>query len=238
MITSIQEQIKILAELQKIDSEIYRLRTDLAQQPVLQKKCEELFEKKKGSLKFAEDELKTLQLKQRDKESELGIKEEKIKKLQSQLYQLKSNKEYSAMEMEIKGLKADQSLLEEEILRMLDAVDQAKSKYAAEKNQLSCEEKKFKEELDGIQKITERINAEVASFEEKRKAYTPNLEPKLIAQYEKILKSREGLALVPVRKNSCGGCNLELPPQVVNQVMMQETLVVCESCSRILYWAP
>ena len=148
MVAAIQEQIKILAELQKIDSEIYRLRKDLAQQPILQKKSEAAFENKKVNLKSAEEALKNLQMKQREKEGELATKEEKIKKLQGQLYQLKSNKEYSVMEMEIKGLKADLSLLEEDILRMLDAADQAKSNCAAEKAQLAVEEKKFKEVLD------------------------------------------------------------------------------------------
>lgn len=236
MMAATQEQIKQLIELQKIDSEIYQLKKDLAAGPISQKQCEEAFEKKKTGLKASEDALKALQLKQREKESELQAKEEKIKKLQSQLYQLKSNKEYSAMELEIKGLKADLSLLEEDILRLLDSLDQAKSKCAEEKERLAGEEKKFKQEMEAIQKKISDIHADLAGWEEKRKAFTVNLDAKLAVQYEKVLKSREGLALVPVRQNSCAGCHMELPPQVVNLVMMQEEIVVCESCSRILYW--
>ncbi len=236
MMAAIQDQIRQLIELQKIDSEIYQLKKGLASGPVSQKKCEEVFEKKKTGLKASEDQLKALQLKQREKEGELQGKEEKIKKLQAQLYQLKSNKEYSAMELEIKGLKADLSLLEEDILRLLDSLDQAKSKCLQEKELLAGEEKRFKQEVEAIQKEISDIHAALAGWEEKRKAFTLNLEPKLIAQYEKVLKSREGLALVPVRQNSCTGCHIELPPQAVNLVMMQEEIVVCESCSRILYW--
>ena len=65
-------------------------------------------------------------VRQKEKENDLLSREEKIKKLMAQLYSLKSNKEYQAMEMEIKGLKADKSLLEDDILRCFDAVEAAR----------------------------------------------------------------------------------------------------------------
>ena len=238
MPTAINEQIKVLVELQKIDSEIYRLKKELATFPALQKKREDEFEKKKTSLKAAEAELKTGQLKQKEREGELATKEEKIKKLQAQLYQLKTNKEYSAMELEIRGLKADNSLLEEDILRLIDTVEQAKGKCAAEKDALAADEKKLKEEIASLQRKTSELAASASALEEKRRAYPPNIEPKLLSQYERILKGREGLALVPVRNGSCGGCHIGLPPQTVNEVQMQEKLIVCEDCARILYWMP
>ncbi len=236
MVTVFNEQIKILIELQKIDGEIFHLKKELANQPVMQKKIESDFDKKKISLRQAEDALKVLQMKLKEKEVDLQVKEEKIKKLQSQLYQLKSNKEYSAMELEIKGIKADNSLLEEEILRAMDAVDGAKTKCVKEKALLADEEKKMKEEIEIIKKKSEEVKAVILSQEEKRKAYFPNVEPKLISQYEKILKNKDGLALVPVKNSSCAGCHMELPPQVVNEIHIQDKLIICESCSRILYW--
>ena len=236
MATLINEQIKILAELQKIDSEIYQLRKESNTQPALQKKAEGEFEEKKGNLKVAEAQLKAIQVKQKEKEIDLQTKEEKIKKLQAQLYQLKSNKEYATMDLEIKGLKADNSVLEEEILHLLDATEEARAKVAKEKELLGSEERRFKEQLEVLKKRASEIGAAVAELEEKRKGYTPNIDAKLLTQYEKILKNREGLALVPVENESCSGCHMGLPPQVVNEVQMQDKLIVCESCARILYW--
>ena len=175
-------------------------------------------------------------MKQKGKEGELGTAEEKIKKLQGQLYQLKSNKEYTAMEMEIKGLKADKSLLEEEILKLLDAVDAAKLKTGKEKELLSVEEKKCKEELEALKKREDEISAAAGVLEEKRKTYLPNVEVKLVSQYEKILKSREGLALAPVKNGACGGCHMDLPPQAVHEIRLAEKVIICESCARMLYW--
>ena len=236
MTTAINEQIKILVELQKLDSQIYKLKKELAGHPEQIKKLDADFEKMKVHLKAAEDELKSFQLKQKQKESDLAAREEKISKLQSQLYQLKSNKEYTAMEMEIKGMKADKSVLEEDILRMLDGVDQAKAALTREKEALSGEEKRYKEQADALKKQASEIEGAAKEFEEKRKAYTPNIEPRLLGQYEKLLKGREGLALVPVLNGSCGGCHMGLPPQVVNETQQHEKWILCESCARILYW--
>ncbi len=236
MPTAVNEQLKILVELQKIDSEIYRLKKEAEAHPLLQKKIEEAFDKKKQSLKAVEDELRAAQLKQKEKEMDLQSKEEKVKKLQGQLFSLKTNKEYSAMEMEIKGLKADDSLLEEDILRLLDVVEEVKVKVAKEKEILAVEDKKAKEAIETIKKETAALNAQIAEWEEKRKAYPANVEPRLLTQYERILKSREGLAVVPVVHNACGGCHLGFPPQMLNEIQMQDKVIVCESCARILYW--
>ena len=236
MVVVFNEQIKILAELQKIDAEIYQLKKELSAHPAIQQKIDAEFEKKRAGIKAAEEEFKKFQMKQKEKEGDLLSKEDKIKKLQAQLYQLKSNKEYAAMDLEIKGLKADKSVLEEEILKFLDSADQVKSKFEKEKEFVAGEEKKAKAESEALKRKAEEISAAIQAYDEKRKGYLPNIDSKLVSQYERILAKREGLALVPVRNNSCGGCHLGLPPQVVHEIRLQDKMIVCESCARILYW--
>lgn len=238
MPTIVSEQIKILAELQTIDSDIYSLKKELETHPEIKKEADRNFDSKKTVLKAAEEELKNIQVRQKNLEMDLGSKEEKVKKLQGQLYSLKSNKEYQAMELEIKGLKADDSLLEEEILKTFDAVEAAKAKVQKEKEFLLTEEKKYKAQLEVLNQRATEIQSAIQVFEEKRKVFVPNIDSKILPQYERLLKSREGLAIAPIRNNSCGGCNIGLPPQVVNEARMQEKFLTCESCARMLYWAP
>lgn len=237
MPTAINEQIKILAELQKVDSEIFHLKKELALQPALQKKVEEDFEKKKTGFKTAETQLKTDQIKQKEKEGELASREEKIKKLQAQMFQLKTNKEYTAMDMEIKGIKADNSLLEEEILKLIDTVESSQKRLIDEKVRLAEEEKKAKAELDVLKKKSDSLAVSVADLQEKRKVYLPNVDPKLLTQYERVLEKRDGLAIAPVVNGACGGCHIGLTSQVLNEIQMQEKLITCEECARMLYWA-
>lgn len=236
MPTTITEQIKILVELQKIDFEVHSLRKELAAHPDLQKKIEHQFELKKGSFKAAEDRFKAAQLQQKNKEGDLAQREDKIAKLQAQLYQLKSNKEYSAMELEIKGHKADKSLLEEDILRLLDVVEAEKVNLGKEKALLAEEEKKTKAELDALKQLANGLEAQIKELEQKRISYAPSIEPRLLSQYERILKGRDGLAIVPVTGRTCGGCNMELPPQVINETQLHDKWITCESCARLLYW--
>ncbi len=238
MSTAVQEQLRSLVELQKIDSGVHLLKKDLATYPEELKKLEAEFEKKKARLKAAEDALKTQQLKLKEKEGDLASREEKIKKLQAQLYSLKTNKEYSAMELEIKGAKADNSLLEEEILKLFDAVEAAKGVVAKEKEGISTEEKKFKEAADAVKKREAEALAALKLEEDKRAAALAGVDKKILGQYERILKGRDGLALVPVVSGACGGCHMEIPPQRLNEIQMGEQWFICESCARMLYWTP
>jgi len=236
MTTAINEQVKILIELQQIDAQIYRLKKELATHPEQHKQMDQAFEKKKMNAKISEDELKALQVKQKQKEGDLAVREDKILKLQAQLYQLKSNKEYSTMELEIKGHKADKSVLEEEILYLLDTVDQAKISLTKAKEILSAEEKCYHEASQELKNQKTEIDKSVDELTGQRKVFLPNIDAPLLSQYERILKGLEGLALVPVIGNSCGGCHIELPPQVINEIQLHDKWIACESCARILYW--
>jgi predicted nucleic acid-binding Zn-ribbon protein len=90
---------------------------------------------------------------------------------------------------------------------------------------------KKKEIQDRIREIDDRI----AQLEVQRKQVMPNLDQKIISQYERILLNRDGLAIVTVKDNSCQGCNMFVPPQVINLIKMYESIITCEVCNRILY---
>ena len=234
---AITDQIKSLAELQKLDSEIHRMNQEASACPVEKKRLEEAFEKKKAGLKSAEEVLRGFQVQQKSKENDLLSREEKIAKLKSQLYSLKSNKEYQAMELEIKGSQADKSLLEEEILKMFDSVEEAKTRVAKEKEALAAQEKEFRAMATELDKKAADLAASAGVLIEKRKVFLPGVDPRLLGQYERVLKARDGIALVPVVHHACGGCHVELPAQTVNEIQIGEKLITCESCARIIYWA-
>ena len=116
----IRDQLKKLVELQTIDYEIYSLNRELKEKPILITQLQEKFEIKKGNLKKLEDRLKAVQLERKAQELELQGKETEIVKANTQLSQLKTNKEYQAKLLEIEHLKADKSIWEEKILLLFD----------------------------------------------------------------------------------------------------------------------
>jgi predicted nucleic acid-binding Zn-ribbon protein len=155
--------------------------------------------------------------------SNLKQKEEELKALQI------------AMEKEIAGSQADKSLLEEEIIFILDeieegakAIDEKKKHSAEEKQRIDADKKRIDSEKQEIEKRLSELG-------EKRKTIIPLIDRDTLSRYERILQGKDGLALVPVVGENCGGCYVNLPPQIINEIRLKERIMYCERCARMLY---
>ena len=231
----LKSQISQLVHLQTIDSEIYVLKNEKELKPKEIQAIDAAFEEKKKHLASLEQTLLSFQKQRKDKELELASKEESAKKLETQLYQLKTNKEYQAMMQQIQDAKADASVIEDQILGLLEQADKIKNDSSQEKQRLQEEEKVAEGQKRHIQDRLKEIDERIAQLEAQRKQITPALDKKILTQYERILLNRDGLAIVSVKDNSCGGCNMLVPPQVINLIRMYERIITCEVCNRILY---
>ncbi len=227
--------IESLRKLQAIDGELYRLRNELKLKPLMLEETKQRVAEQQANTHASDARLKTVQLQQKEKEIELSTKESNVKKLQAQLFQVKTNKEYSVMQQEIERSKADASLLEEEILQVIDAIEQTKQAHQQHLAALAKQQDALKAEEARVNTELEVLAADIAALDEKRKGLIPTVEPQTLNIYERILNNRDGLALVPLVNDSCGGCHMVQPPQVVNEALIQDKLVMCGSCSRILY---
>lgn len=230
------DQLDVLRQLQAIDGQLFQLRRQLEEKPRELETANARMAAQEQRLKAADDRLKTLQLSQKEREVELQTREANMKKLQGQLFQVKTNKEYTTMQREIDSIKADNSLLEEDILKLFDAIEQASKERQAQQRALADEQERLKAERANVERELSAINDQLAQLERSRQTIVPNLPPHTLAAYERVLDLREGLALVPLMGNSCGGCHRRLPPQVVNEVLLKAKLVTCETCNRILYF--
>jgi len=228
-------EIKKLVNLQKIDTQLYNLNREKIEKPKIIASLQNEFDKKKEILKEYEERSKSLLLKRKDKEGELTSKEEGIKKLQSKLYLLKTNKEYSAMLTEINGVKMDNSLLEEEIIKILEEQDNLKKDLEKQQSIIKEEEKKFDEQKQKINNRIKEIEVQTKDMESKRSNAIKEIDAKILSRYERIIKGKESLAIVKVENDSCQGCFMNVPPQVINEIKMNDKLIFCEMCARILY---
>jgi len=230
-----KEQIEKLIDLQEIDSQIYSLNQEKEEKPAKIAELKEQFEAKKAHLKELEEQKKQLLVNRKDKENQLLSKEEGIAKLNNQLSALKTNKEYSAMLSEIDSAKADKSVLEEEILNNFDQVDSLGDKITTEQTRLNEEEQVFNSQKKEVDDRIKEIGEALKKFEAQRSQILPDIERTILSQYEKILISRDGHALSPVKDFACMGCHLTVTPQIVNEIKMKDRIVVCEACARILF---
>jgi len=230
-----EEQMKLLVELQALDSRIYRLEDEIEAIPEGIKKAEDIFNGKSAELKRLEEELKALQLKRKEKEGELESKEGTIKKYQTQMYQVKTNKEYTALQEEIGRVRADNSLIEEDIINILDKAEEENKKIQKEKDFLKTEEARLGEEKKVLTAEADKIKLELEGLKQQRSELVQKVDKHILPRYDRIIKSKAGLAVVPVINDACQGCHRVLPPQVVNEVRMKTNLIFCDNCARIIY---
>ena len=233
----VQGQIDVLIKLQQLDGEIYKLKEEGNAKPAETQGLKEAFAQQKQALKLQEDEVKSLQLRRKEHEIELATKEKEIKKYQTQLLQIKTNKEYMSLQNQIGGLKADNAVLEDDILELMEKIDAVKAEIAGERERLIAEEKSLNQEIERIAREVKEIDGKINSLEKERNQVCVNIDKGLLSRYERILKAKAGLALVPIVGESCGGCHQILPPQVVNEARMKDRLITCDFCARLLYWA-
>lgn len=232
----IHESLEILKRVQEVDREIYSIRQDLLAIPEAVRELTEAFESQKSRMTRLETELKEIQLRQKKKEGELGEKEGTIRKYDSQLSSVKTNKEYAALQQQTTSLKADCSILEDEILSILDEIERALKAVREERDRLAQVEKESEKKQEELLTRTDSLKAQSAGLQEKRKEIISQVPPETRELYERIVEKKEGLALVPVGGEACGACRIEIRPQLLNEIRLGEALVVCENCSRILYF--
>lgn len=231
-----KEQMALLIDLQKIDQDIRTLNN---KKQALPEKAGELdldFQTRKDRMEEDRNGLEGLNKLHKEKESELKQGQEKLRKARERLQEVKTNKEYQAMLTEIETLEKGSGRIEEEILVLYDRIDERKVS-------LKSNEKDFEQYRGSYEAQRKKIDEELASIDgelvdqkKKFEALVPGLKPDLRRRYEMIKGRRNGIAVVSARSAICSGCNMNLPPQLYNELQRSEELIYCPNCNRILYW--
>ena len=229
------QQIPILVKLQNIDSLLSELRAEIERKPQELEGIKSELEDKKRQLDKIQEDIKKIKVEVKQKELELKSGENEVKKLQQQLMQVKTNKEYKSLLSEIEGKKADNSLIEDNILDLMEEIDKKEMELNAEKENLKKLEAEYNRQEAKIKSEISEIEKQIQEKQTQRSQIASQVDPQLLAIYERLLKNRGGLAIVPVINEACGGCHLSLRPQVINEIKRKDQLVTCERCSRILY---
>jgi predicted nucleic acid-binding Zn-ribbon protein len=229
------DKLKELLNVQEIDLRIMSLSQEKEILPLELEKFNEAVNGAEAKIKSLEEEHNSLIKERRQEERDLEEKNETRKKFQEQLYQLKSNKEYTALLHEIENVKNEIDKLEEEVLLYMEKIEDKEKKLAEENKAVQIKRRELEE-------ATEMTEGKLAEIEEKLKELQKDRGEKLsrvpgeiFNQYERIRRARNGIGIVAIRNNACQGCYMELPPQVINETKLGERLITCESCNRILY---
>jgi len=234
-VEKIKQELQTLVKAQVLDKQIYDMEQELISMPEQEKVLQQDCDAAKAAAQALEEKVKTAKLAQKEKEGELSQKEEGILKLEVQLSQVKTNKEYSAIQNEIKSAQADNSVLEEGIILLMDEVEAANKDLAAQQAIVKKEEQVLSERKAEFQQRQKEHAAKIEILKGERIGLMEAVSSQTRELYERILSKKSGMALVPMNGENCSACQILLRPQIQNEVKMCAELVACEKCSRILY---
>ena len=167
----------------------------------------------------------------------LGIKEaeELVKKYNKQLGSIKNNREYDSLSKEIEFQNLEIELANKKIndnLAKVEFLNQTKATATEQFNERKEIFEEKKKELDNIVSETEK---EEKSLLKKSEQAEKVVDDRLLSAYKRIRKnSRNGLAVVSVERDACGGCFSKIPPQRQLDIKAHKKIIVCEHCGRIL----
>jgi predicted nucleic acid-binding Zn-ribbon protein len=233
---SLKDVLQRLIELQKLDSQILHLESLRGDLPHQVSRLNEELKEAEQNLESMNQKLQDFQKENDMIEMEIKALEGKKQKYQSQLFEVKNNREYDAVTHEIESVKDEIGKKETRILELMDANKEMKTGIETTNERVKELQEQFHERKSELDKRMEKTEKDEIALKDQRGKLVRKLEPRLLASYERIKKAKHNLAVVPVIGNACGGCFKTLPPQRILEVRAMNRLYLCEVCGRILTW--
>jgi predicted nucleic acid-binding Zn-ribbon protein len=232
---TIAERLVELFRLQHIDSQVDRIRTQRGELPLEVQDLEDEVAGLETRLNKLQDEMAELERNVTDKQNFIKDAKATIKKYEGQQGKVRNNREYDSLSKEVEFQNLEIQLAEKRIKEtkaVIDAkkgvVDETAANFKERKKDLDHKKK----ELDDIIAETEK---EEKDLQKKSDAAAKHIEERLLSAYHRIRSNaRNGLAVVPVKRGSCGGCFNAIPPQRQLDISSHKKIIVCEHCGRIL----
>ncbi|HEX2438051.1 MAG TPA: C4-type zinc ribbon domain-containing protein [Methylomirabilota bacterium] len=231
-------QLQTLIELQTYDARITVLEAEAARLP---KQIEAI----QASLAEAQKQVETVKVRLdatrkelRGKEKDLEVISAKRSKLEARLYEVKTNKEYSAALLEIEESKQEKAKTEEEILGLMELQERLNVEIREVESRLKSRSEQAATDEGVVRKRLAAVEQDLGGVRSERNDRAKGLPPGLLADYEKLLRARNGVAVAAVNASAfCGGCRVSIRPQAIQELRSAVTpMMRCESCGRYLYW--
>ena len=232
---AVEQKLKNLYQLQTKLSEIDKIKTLRGELPLEVQDLEDEIEGLTHRLHKYEEEIERLKADIEKKHTDIDEAQAMMNRYQQQLDDVRNNREYDNLTKEIEFLGLEIELLKKKIgeaERLINAKtnDLERGRGVLEERRKDLDLKKS--ELD---EIVSETKAEEEKLREKSKVLEAAIEPRLLTAFKRIRKSsRNGLGIVYVQRDACGGCFNKIPPQRQLDIRMRKKVIVCEYCGRIM----
>lgn len=232
---TVEEKLRALYHLQNIDSKIDEIRILRGELPIEVQDLEDELEGLNTRIRNLEKEMSELHEKIANHQKNIGNAEALIGKYTKQQDNVKNNREFEALAKEIELQKLEIELSNKRI-REFGRDAESKQRFLEEAQRRADSKKRDLEvKRRELQQIIEETGREEAELTKESNKASEGIEERLLTAYQRIRKNyRNGLAVVTVDRDSCGGCFGKIPPQRQMEIRQHKKLILCEHCGRIL----
>jgi predicted nucleic acid-binding Zn-ribbon protein len=229
------ESIRQLLNVQVRDTEYDRLKAEAGTIPAKVAAIKTEIQANKTALETAKKDLTTFQLAKKQKEMDLDTREGAIRKHSGELNAVKTNEAYRALTGEIDKAKQEKSILEDELLILMEKIDQASKIWKDKESSAKSIEDGLQGQISTLEGKQKDLETQAEQKHKEREEVITALPAKLREPYESLREHKRTNAVVPIRNGQCTGCHMSVSPNLANEVNRGLKLMTCESCARIVY---
>jgi len=232
---TVAEKLKALYDLQLVDTSIDKIRILRGELPLEVMDLEDEIEGLQTRVSKYDDDIEGLEKSISGKKQEISNAQDLIKKYEEQQNNVRNNREYDSLSKEIEFQTLEIELCEKRIREFTVQIEEKKVVIGESTGNLDERKLDLENKKKELEDIIDETKKEEGVMEKKSAELEGIIEERLVTAYNKIRgNARNGLAVVPVERDACGGCFNKIPPQRQLDIASRKKIIVCEYCGRIL----
>ncbi len=232
---SVESRLKSLYELQTVLTEIDRIKTIRGELPLEVKDLEDNLEGLHTRIGNYNAEIDQLKQKLAAAKAKIADAQDKIIRYKEQLDNVRNNREFDLLSKEVEFQTLEIELAEKHINEYGRLIDTRQADIAATEVKISDSEHVLAEKKKELEEIVSETRQDEERLRQQAKELEPKIDERTLAAFKRIRKNaRNGLGVVYIQRNACGGCFNRIPPQKQLEIKMHKKIIVCEYCGRIL----
>ena len=220
---------EILSKKYEVEQEIEDIPTALATKTELLRRLKQTYIRKNDDLAKTKERIKSARIKMLDAEAER-------EKYEKQMDIIKTQREYEALDKEIRDSTTREQDLRLELQNLEKVLEEMQVNIEKEEVMIQKQEEELKAEQSRIKHEVREKTKILQKMEKEEEKITPGIDEEILFKFERIIRSKSGLGIVPVIDGVCTGCHIIQNPQFVNDVRLGEAIMFCPDCSRILFF--
>ncbi len=229
------DAIENLLALQDRDQRLRAFQTELGRLPEEKKSWEKQLADSAARLDKAKTRAREIEVEKKNLQIEEQTKRDAIAKYRQQQLQTRKNEEYSALAHEIEAAEKAIALLEDRELELMEEAERLRPEIDSAEKTHSAEKAKVEQMLAGLIEKKSNLDSRIADLMAERAKYTSSADEDVLERFERLFKTKNGIAIAPLEHEVCMGCHMKVTTQTVFQLKAGKEIIHCPQCGRILY---